>query len=156
GQGSAERPEPSKVCHKALLRGAFGRTWHRAPLRHHGTLVHVGQLSKATMTGTVSPRDARRRPTSAMIQPIAATYRTLVVLHKGGTRGQAGRVSRFLPGLRQLLGYRREWLGPDVVAGVSVAAVAIPTAIAYAQLIGFEPIRGVCADILPLVACAPF
>jgi len=108
------------------------------------------------MTGTVSPRDARRRPTSAMIQPIAATDRTLVVLHKGGTRGQAGRVSRFLPGLRQLLGYRREWLGPDVVAGVSVAAVAIPTAIAYAQLIGFEPIVGLYAAILPLVAYALF
>ena len=91
-----------------------------------------------------------------MIQPIAATYRTLVVLHKGGTRGQAGRVSRFLPGLRQLLGYRREWLGPDVVAGVSVAAVAIPTAIAYAQLIGFEPIVGLYAAILPLVAYALF
>jgi MFS superfamily sulfate permease-like transporter len=43
-------------------------------------------------------------------------------------------ISRFAPGLRQLLDYRREWLRFDLVAGVSVAAVAVPTAIAYAQL----------------------
>ena len=42
------------------------------------------------------------------------------------------------------------------MAGVSVAAVAVPTAIAYAQLIGFEPIVGLYAAILPLVAYALF
>jgi high affinity sulfate transporter 1 len=65
-------------------------------------------------------------------------------------------MSRFLPGLQQLLRYRREWLASDLVAGVSVAAVAIPTAIAYAQLIGFEPIVGLYAAILPLVVYALF
>ena len=65
-------------------------------------------------------------------------------------------IGRFMPGLRQLLEYRREWLGIDLVAGLSVAAVAVPTAIAYAQLIGFEPIVGLYAAILPLVAYALF
>src|SRR5499426_2479898 len=65
-------------------------------------------------------------------------------------------MDRFAPGLRQLLAYRREWLREDLVAGVSVAAVAVPTAIAYAQLIGFEPIVGLYAAILPLVAYALF
>ncbi|HKE01551.1 MAG TPA: sulfate permease [Planctomycetota bacterium] len=59
-----------------------------------------------------------------------------------------------LPGLGQLLGYQREWLAADVVAGVSVAAIAVPTAIAYAQMIGFEPVVGFYAAILPLVAYA--
>ena len=59
-------------------------------------------------------------------------------------------VNRFAPGLWHLLDYRREWLRSDLVAGVSVAAVAVPTAIAYAQLIGFEPIVGLYAAILPL------
>ena len=59
-----------------------------------------------------------------------------------------------MPGLRQLLQYRREWLPSDLVAGVSVAAVAVPTAIAYAQLIGFQPIVGLYASILPLVVYA--
>src|SRR6478752_9525776 len=65
-------------------------------------------------------------------------------------------IGRFAPGLPQLLHYRREWLRDDVVAGISVAAVALPTAIAYAQLIGFEPIVGLYAAILPLVVYALF
>jgi len=65
-------------------------------------------------------------------------------------------VNRFAPGLWHLLDYRRDWLRSDLVAGVSVAAVAVPTAIAYAQLIGFEPIVGLYAAILPLVAYALF
>jgi MFS superfamily sulfate permease-like transporter len=65
-------------------------------------------------------------------------------------------IGRVAPGLPQLINYRREWLRSDLVAGVSVAAVAIPTAIAYAQLIGFEPIVGLYAAILPLVAYALF
>jgi high affinity sulfate transporter 1 len=65
-------------------------------------------------------------------------------------------IDRIAPGLRQLRDYRREWLRADVVAGVSVAAVAIPTAIAYSQLIGFKPIVGLYAAILPLVAYALF
>jgi high affinity sulfate transporter 1 len=65
-------------------------------------------------------------------------------------------MGRFVPGLSQLLQYRRAWLRDDLVAGISVAAVAVPTAIAYAQLIGFDPIVGLYAAILPLVAYALF
>jgi len=65
-------------------------------------------------------------------------------------------VLRVAPGLRNLLGYRREWLRHDAVAGVSVAAVASPTAIAYAELIGFEPVVGLYAAILPLLVYAIF
>lgn len=50
--------------------------------------------------------------------------------------------------------YRREWLGADVVAGVSVAAVALPIAIAYSQLAGVPPVHGLYASLLPLVAYA--
>src|SRR6201996_3917231 len=63
---------------------------------------------------------------------------------------------RVAPGLRNLLGYQREWLRHDAVAGVSVAAVALPTAIAYAEFIGFEPVVGLYAAILPLLVYAIF
>jgi sulfate permease, SulP family len=43
-------------------------------------------------------------------------------------------VSRVTPGLAFVLGYQRDWLRHDFVAGLSVAAVALPTAIAYALL----------------------
>ena len=55
-------------------------------------------------------------------------------------------VLRVAPGLRNLLEYRREWLRHDAEAGVSVAALALPTAIAYAELIGFEPVVGLYAS----------
>ncbi|HEV7733201.1 MAG TPA: SulP family inorganic anion transporter [Candidatus Binatia bacterium] len=60
------------------------------------------------------------------------------------------------PGLRTLLTYRRGDLRHDVTAGLSVAAVAIPVGVAYAQLAGFEPVVGLYASILPLVAYAMF
>jgi high affinity sulfate transporter 1 len=42
----------------------------------------------------------------------------------------------------------------DLLAGVAVAAVEIPTALAYAELAGFPPVVGLYASILPLVAYA--
>ena len=66
------------------------------------------------------------------------------------------KLSRFAPGLPALLGYRRENFGADLLAGLSVAAVALPVGIAYAQLAGFSPVSGIYASILPLVAYALF
>jgi high affinity sulfate transporter 1 len=53
-----------------------------------------------------------------------------------------------------LRGYDPSWLRSDLVAGVSVAAVALPTAIAYSALVGVPPVNGLYASILPLVAYA--
>ena len=66
------------------------------------------------------------------------------------------KLNRFAPGLPALLGYRRENFGADLMAGLSVAAVALPVGIAYAQLAGFSPVCGIYASILPLVAYALF
>ena len=61
-----------------------------------------------------------------------------------------------LPGLPELLTYRRADLSSDLIAGLSVAAVALPVGVAYAQLAGFRPEAGLYASILPLVAYALF
>ncbi|WP_247601172.1 SulP family inorganic anion transporter, partial [Pseudomonas aeruginosa] len=53
-----------------------------------------------------------------------------------------------------LLHYRRAWFRPDVQAGLSVAAIQIPTAIAYAQIAGFPPQVGLYACILPMLIYA--
>jgi MFS superfamily sulfate permease-like transporter len=60
------------------------------------------------------------------------------------------------PNVRLFTAYRLENLRPDLVAGISVAAVQIPTAIAYAQLAGFPPLIGLYASILPSVVYALF
>jgi len=66
------------------------------------------------------------------------------------------RLARLAPGLPALLQYRRADLPHDLVAGLSVAAVALPVGVAYAQLAGFNPVVGLYASILPLVAYALF
>jgi high affinity sulfate transporter 1 len=70
--------------------------------------------------------------------------------------GRISQAARLAPGLARLLGYRREWLPHDLVAGLSVAAVAVPIALAYAELAGFQPVVGLYASILPLLAYALF
>jgi high affinity sulfate transporter 1 len=61
-----------------------------------------------------------------------------------------------IPLLRTLRHYRREWLSRDMIAGLSVAAVQVPTAIAYATLAGFPPEVGLYASILPVLVYALF
>lgn len=70
--------------------------------------------------------------------------------------GVRRRLERFAPGLAALLGYRRADLAQDLTAGLSVAAVALPVGVAYAQLAGFSPVVGLYASILPLLAYALF
>ena len=45
----------------------------------------------------------------------------------------------FAPGLVALAGYQRSWLPKDIAAGLSVAAIALPVGIAYADLAGVPP-----------------
>jgi high affinity sulfate transporter 1 len=63
---------------------------------------------------------------------------------------------RLAPGCEVLATYHRDWLKHDLIAGVSVAAVALPTAIAYAEIIGLEPVVGLYAAIPALLAYAVF
>lgn len=65
-------------------------------------------------------------------------------------------IEKWVPGIKTIRTYRREWLGSDVVAGVSVAAVAVPIGIAYAELANFPAVVGIYSCILPLIAYAFF
>lgn len=61
----------------------------------------------------------------------------------------------FLPKLPFLRGYKRAWLLADLLAGISVCLVMIPTVIAYAGLMGLRPEYGLYAALVPL-AVYPF
>ena len=61
------------------------------------------------------------------------------------------RLLRVLPGLSLFRHYQRQWLLADIVAGVSVCVVMIPSVIAYAGLIGIPPQYGLYAALVPLV-----
>ena len=60
-------------------------------------------------------------------------------------------LARLFPGLAMFSGYQRRWLIPDVLAGISVTIVMIPSVIAYAGLIGIPPQYGLYAALVPLV-----
>ena len=61
---------------------------------------------------------------------------------------------RFLPILDWAPGYRRDWLLPDVLAGLALWAVMVPEAMAYAGIVGVPPIMGLYTIVPALVAYA--
>lgn len=61
-----------------------------------------------------------------------------------------------MPGLNTLFNYERQWFADDVKAALSVAAVALPVAIAYAQLTGVNAAVGLYSCVLPMMVYALF
>jgi SulP family sulfate permease len=60
-------------------------------------------------------------------------------------RAPRGRLARFVPELTWLRGYQRAWLRPDLVAGLTLAAYALPAGIADASLAQLPPQAGLYA-----------
>src|SRR5512142_1507378 len=61
-------------------------------------------------------------------------------------------LQRVVPALQQLRSYRLGSGRRDVLAGVTVAALAVPSAMAYAELAGLSPVNGLYALLVPSVA----
>ncbi len=70
--------------------------------------------------------------------------------------GAFRRLNRVAPGLAALLGYQRAHLGNDLIAGLSVAAVALPVGIAYSDIARVPAVVGIYSAIFPLFAYAVF
>ena len=54
--------------------------------------------------------------------------------------GIASATHRYLPILDWAHGYQRDWLMPDVLAGLALWAVMVPEGMAYAGIVGVPPI----------------
>src|SRR6478752_7207237 len=63
---------------------------------------------------------------------------------------------RRVPLLTSLRGYDRSWLSGDLVAGLTVWAVLVPEALAYATIAGVSPVVGLYAAPPALVLYAVF
>src|SRR5215471_11530095 len=50
--------------------------------------------------------------------------------------------------------YKRDWLRPDILAGLALWAVMVPEAMAYAGIVGVPPIMGLYTLIPPLLVYA--
>lgn len=65
-------------------------------------------------------------------------------------------LSKYLPALQWLRTYNRSDLGGDVGAGLTVAVMLVPQAMAYAMLAGLPPVIGLYASTVPLLLYALF
>jgi high affinity sulfate transporter 1 len=61
---------------------------------------------------------------------------------------------RWAPPLEGIRPYRRSWLFNDIVAGVTLAALAIPETMGYTKIAGMPVITGLYTILLPIVAFA--
>ena len=66
------------------------------------------------------------------------------------------RTTRAWPVFGSLRGYRMAGLRPDVVAGLTVWAVLVPEALAYATIAGVPPVVGLYAAVPALLLYAAF
>ena len=69
-------------------------------------------------------------------------------------RERAPLMARTFPVTTQLPNYPQRNARNDLIAGITVAALAIPSAMAYAELAGLSPVAGLYALLLPAVAYA--
>lgn len=61
-----------------------------------------------------------------------------------------------LPILKGFAGFRPGWLRSDIPAGLAIATVAVPSAIAYPAIAGLPPEVGIYASLFPLIGYALF
>jgi SulP family sulfate permease len=61
-------------------------------------------------------------------------------------------IMRFAPGLQTIRSYRKEDLRPDLLAGLVICLVLVPSALAYAELAGFGPLAGIYSAIAATLA----
>ncbi len=82
-----------------------------------------------------------------MTSPIVRAYHTRAM-------AASGRLRDHVPLVGWLADYRREWLRPDVLAGMTTAAVVIPKAMAYATIAGLPVQVGLYTAFVPMLVYA--
>ena len=60
----------------------------------------------------------------------------------------------YLPIADWLFNYQKEWLRPDIIAGLTTAAIVIPKAMAYATIAGLPVQVGLYTALVPLAIYA--
>ena len=66
--------------------------------------------------------------------------------------GPGSASSRFVALFGSIRPYDRSWLSRDVVAGITLAALAIPEVMGYTKIVGTPVITGLYTMLIPVVA----
>ena len=88
-----------------------------------------------------------RRPTGRKVDGVQAATAE-------GTRRPGLR--RFVSVLEGIRPYQRGWLQADIVAGITLAALAIPEVMGYTKIAGMPVITGLYTILIPIAAFALF
>ena len=81
---------------------------------------------------------------------VSSTKDRIIMATSAQPINEATGISRYVPSLNWLRHYQREDLTGDVLAGIIVAIMLVPQAMAYALLAGLPPEIGLYASIVPL------
>ena len=63
-------------------------------------------------------------------------------------------MQRYLPFLNWLSHYKKKYIAPDLLAGLTIGIVLIPQGMAYAMIAGMPPVYGLYAGIIPILVYA--
>ena len=66
------------------------------------------------------------------------------------------KILRFFPVVDTIKNYKKEYIGRDLIASLTVAVVAIPQSMAYAIIAGVEPVYGLYAAIISAILGSAF
>ena len=75
-----------------------------------------------------------------------------VVRERGAARRTLAALRYFFPFLEWAPAYTLGAFRADLVAGITIASLAIPQGISYAKLANLPPILGLCKQLLPFLA----
>ena len=72
----------------------------------------------------------------------------------GVNHGEPSWFARFIPLLQWAPQYERQWLRPDLIAGLTVAALVVSKSLGYAGIAGVPPEIGLYVATVPLIVYA--
>jgi len=101
---------------------------------------------------SIDPEDGASPDALAPAERARDAYREGVSPFRSPARGPILR--RISPVSGEFRDYRGDTLRRDLLAGLTVAALALPSGIAYAELAGLSPVAGLYALLLPSVVYA--
>ena len=77
--------------------------------------------------------------------------KTMQVIERMTTSSKWRRAAHYVPILDWLPAYQRAWLPDDLIAGMTLWGVGVPSALAYAQMAGMPPVTGLYTAFVALL-----
>ena len=75
---------------------------------------------------------------------------------KGGIRLLSSTLAKYIPIVRTIREYKKEYIRKDIIAALTVAVVSIPQSMAYALIAGVNPVYGLYTAIVSAIIGSAF